>query len=142
MSYSGFQWDLYTTNDSKVKLLDSVLLCLPYPPSVNHYWKLHWQKKRKFISDSGKLYRKQVVGCVHDQIGYMKPFEGRIKAILEISTPDNRQRDIDNLFKAIFDSLAYAGVYKNDCQIDEIVARRAGVMRGGQVIISLDEIGR
>ena len=43
--------------------------------------------------------------------------------------PDNRRRDIDNLWKAAGDSLQAARVFEDDAQIVELTIRNAGVDR-------------
>jgi len=39
---------------------DWVELCLPYPPSVNHYWR-HTRQGRHYISKAGREFRQKVL---------------------------------------------------------------------------------
>lgn len=41
--------------------------------------------------------------------------------------PDHRRRDIDNLGKGIFDSITHAGVWNDDCQVDDMRITRMGI---------------
>lgn len=113
---------------------------LPYPPSVNHYWR-HVRVKsghsfcnRVLISEEGRLYRQYIL-----TMSYRLPkFK---KQLIEVSIiahpPDNRRRDIDNLFKSVLDSLAHAGVYEDDSQIQRLTIRKEKPLSGGALIVSI-----
>ena len=106
-------------------------LTLPWPPSVNHYWR-HWQG-RMVIGAAGKEFRKRVAG----QVGTLVPLEGRLCVRLAIYPPDRRKRDIDNLAKAVLDVLTNVGAYRDDSQIDELHLRRMEVVAGGEVYVEV-----
>lgn len=87
-----------------------VNLTLPYPPSVNHYWK-KTRNGRVYISKEGKDYKAKVfVDCLH--IPVIKP---PVEINVSVYFPDNRKRDLDNLGKVLFDSLVDAKVLADDC---------------------------
>jgi len=115
-------------------------LTLPFPPSVNHYYRRGGP--RTLISREGREYRTKVCGLLTpaDGNGIRKPPSGgRIALAMDAFPPDRRRRDLDNLLKCTQDSLAHAGVFEDDGQIDLlIVARRKPVPRG-QVVIRIDE---
>lgn len=54
--------------------------------------------------------------------------------------PDRRIRDLDNIKKALLDSLTHAGVYKDDFQIDDLRVVRREVVKGGYVIVHVAEL--
>jgi crossover junction endodeoxyribonuclease RusA len=54
--------------------------------------------------------------------------------------PDRRRRDLDNIQKALLDSLEHAGVYADDNQIDLLIARRQARFDGGQVLVRLGDM--
>jgi crossover junction endodeoxyribonuclease RusA len=54
--------------------------------------------------------------------------------------PDRRRRDLDNLPKAVLDSLAHAGVYEDDSQIDLLIIRRCDPIKGGKLKIRISEL--
>ena len=93
---------------------------LPYPPSVNRYWRHN--RGITHISAEGRLYRKKV----HESklIQKINKFTGELKLEIDIYPPDKRKRDIDNICKAVLDSLEHAGIYDNDYQIAELILRR------------------
>ena len=92
-------------------------LTLPWPPSVNHYWRM-WQN-RMVISAEGRKYRKAVADQVLIQRG-ARHLTGKVKVTIEAWRPDNRKRDLDNLLKAVLDGLKNAGVYEDDSLIVDL----------------------
>lgn len=111
-------------------LLDGVEL--PYPPSVNHYWKSGRDRSgrpMRYLSTAAKDF-KRVVGLL---CGRKQAFSGRVGVKVLVWTPDRRMRDLDNLLKGLLDSIAGAGVILDDCQVDEIHMRREGNHKGGRV---------
>lgn len=106
-------------------------LSLPYPPSVNHYWR---RDRGVFhISVEGKAYRKKVVAAV----GATTPLDGPLSVRVVAHPPDRRRRDLDNTLKALLDSLAHAGVYGDDSQIDALHVERGEVVAGGRVAVTV-----
>jgi crossover junction endodeoxyribonuclease RusA len=82
---------------------------LPWPPSVNHYWKARGIKR--FISPVAKAWLDEAILLLR---ATRVRFDGPVKVSLFLSPPDHRRRDGDNLEKAIMDSLVKAGVIKDD----------------------------
>lgn len=117
----------------------SFVLDLPYPPSVNHYWRR--VGNRMLISKSGRAYRREVAARV-TIFGFKDdPLVGRINASFTAHPPDRRRRDLDNLLKAMLDALEHAGVYHDDSQIDSLTIDRGEIVRGGSVNAYLYSVG-
>lgn len=114
-----------------------IVLELPYPPSINHYWRrVGW---RTLISREGRRYRKDVIARLAARRA--PPLTGRLAVQLTVFPPDNRRRDLDNLQKALFDALQRAGVYVDDSQIDDLHVQRGAVFPGGEVLVAIEECG-
>ena len=108
---------------------------LPFPPSVNHYYRR--VGPRTLLSREGRRYREEVAAIVAGLV--LRPLAGPIEAEVLVFPPDRRRRDLDNLQKAIFDSLQHAGVYKDDSQIAKITMERADPTPGGMILARIAE---
>lgn len=87
---------------------------LPYPPSVNHYWRM--VGSRVLISREGRAFRERV--CPILTASRVETLLGRLAVRIEVYPPDRRRRDIDNVQKAVLDALEKGGTYEDDSQID------------------------
>ncbi|MBN2448154.1 MAG: RusA family crossover junction endodeoxyribonuclease [Phycisphaerae bacterium] len=114
-----------------------MLLTLPYPPSVNHYWR-HF-RGRVLISREGRAYRKVVVALLAGS-GNHWPSDARLALCMDVYPPDRRRRDLDNAQKASLDSIEHAGVYADDGQIDLLITRRCEPVKGGKLIVRIDSL--
>ncbi len=65
---------------------------------------------------------------------------GRVSVSITVHPPDRRRRDLDNLLKGPLDALEHAGVYLDDGQIDRLEIERGDVMRGGRVVVRIEEM--
>ncbi|MFP1759833.1 RusA family crossover junction endodeoxyribonuclease [Lonsdalea quercina] len=112
-------------------------LKLPWPPSVNTYWR--HARGRHYISKKGTEYRKFIIQLIqHQSLDIKTP--SRLKISITANAPDRRRRDLDNLQKAVFDSLTHAEFMLDDEQIDDFRVRRGGVEKGGSLDITITEL--
>lgn len=114
-----------------------IKLNLPYPPTVNTYWR-NIGKGRTIISRAGRIYRVDVQAAV--LLAGRPRASGRLRLGVLLTMPDNRRRDIDNVLKALLDALGHAGVYDDDSQIDRITVIRGPVVPPGAAVIEIHEI--
>lgn len=108
-------------------------LTLPWPPSVNHYWRT-W-RGRMLISRKGRAYREQV-GAILQAAG-VRTQSGSLAVHVELYPPDKRKRDVDNTFKAIGDSLQHGGAFQDDSQIVWLLLEKAEVVPDGKVVVRI-----
>ncbi|MDQ6988472.1 MAG: RusA family crossover junction endodeoxyribonuclease [Mariprofundaceae bacterium] len=107
---------------------------LPYPPSLNRYYRN--VKGRTLISAQGRAYRHEVVALLHKYRGrYAK--ELRLSIDIVAYMPDRRRRDLDNLFKGLFDAIEHSGMIDDDSQFDHVRIRRDEVVKGGRVDVEI-----
>ena len=113
---------------------------LPYPPTVNTYWRSVVVDGRALyhVSTQGKKYQKTVSKLFTIQRGRM--MFGNLKFQADFHAPDRRRRDLDNLLKSIIDALAVAGAYENDDQIQEIHVRFGKPLKGGMAYVTLAQL--
>ena len=116
-----------------------LILDLPLPPSVNHYWGQHGH--RRYVSKAGVAFKQQVAEYVID---YRVPKLGtaRLAMTVVLFPKDRRKQDIDNRIKALWDALADAGVFDNDEQIDTLFIERGEIKKGGGCRVYLDIIDK
>lgn len=127
-------------------------LTLPWPPSVNSYKKVG----RLITTKNGKLYQtrintqetKEFYYYVWLKIRSLKattrmemPLQSKISIEVNAYPPDDKKRDLDNLGKALFDSLVKGGLLQDDYQIDRLLITRCKQdPPEGKVILSIYEI--
>ena len=120
----------------------SLTVALPFPPSVNRYWR-HLSRGplagRVLISEEGRKYRAALMATIKC-LDLGGPYLGRLSVELTAHPPDKRQRDLDNLLKATLDGLQHAGVYESDSQIDRLTIERGAVFKGGVVFLLVREL--
>ncbi|MCB9838226.1 MAG: RusA family crossover junction endodeoxyribonuclease [Phycisphaeraceae bacterium] len=109
---------------------------LPYPPSVNHYWRR--VGTRTLISREGRRHRRDVCAALA-ALG-RAPMTGRLSVSIVVHPPDRRRRDLDNLAKALLDALEHAGAYRDDSQIDLLSLERGAVIPRGSVAVEITEV--
>ena len=121
----------------------TVQLTLPWPPSVNRYWRSvpmgRGRGVRVLISREGRAFRKDAVARLA-RFRRRAPLSGRLDVRIELCTPTRRALDIDNRLKALLDAMQHAGVYRDDGQIDRLLVERGPVTRGGLVRVAISEM--
>lgn len=111
-------------------------IALPWPPSTNTYWR--HARGIHYISKEGKAYRQNVLAVVVDS--RIEKFTGRLRVFVTAYPPDKRKRDLDNLFKSLLDALQHADVYDDDNQIDDLRIVRGKPCKGGQLLVTVEEL--
>lgn len=115
-----------------------ISLTLPYPPTVNTYWRV--SHGRFYIAQKGVNFRNEVLARAMQQ-KLQNKLTGRLKVEVIATMPDNRIRDLDNLNKAILDSLSYSKVIEDDKYIDDLRIVRGGIDKNNsRVDVYISEI--
>lgn len=120
-----------------------VLLVLPWPPSINHYWKhrVIGRRAHVYLSKEGVAF-KSLVNAAVLQARPIKQFTGRIGVSIVLNPPTLRKFDIDNRVKATLDALTGAGIWVDDEQVDDLHIVRGDKIKGGQMTIKIKEINQ
>lgn len=91
---------------------------------------------RTLISERGRKYAAAVAATVlRFRLGLR--LSGRLSVVCETHQPRAGKVDLDNLGKAMLDSLTKAGVWLDDSQIDILTYRRGSIVRGGSVVLTI-----
>ncbi|MDU5319796.1 MAG: RusA family crossover junction endodeoxyribonuclease [Escherichia coli] len=102
-------------------------LILPFPPSVNTYWR-HPNKGafagKSLISAAGRKFQSAACAAIVEHV---------------LFPPDNRIRDLDNYNKALFDALTHAGVWEDDSQVKRMLVEWGPVIPEGKVEITISK---
>lgn len=115
--------------------MKQIILTLPYPPTVNTYWRRAGH--RTIISDRGRAYTRAVSDCLW-LAGVKEGFgSADLAAMITVYPPDKRRRDIDNVLKAVFDSLQKAGLFDDDSQIVKLFVEKGEQVPAGVLKIKL-----
>jgi Holliday junction resolvase RusA-like endonuclease len=109
---------------------------LPYPPSINHYWRRVWS--RTLISREGRRFRHNVVAILAAM--NIEPMTGPLQVDVEVFPPDNRRRDIDNVQKALLDALEHGGAYGDDSQIMKLSIQKRDKVNGGRTLVKIKDL--
>lgn len=121
-------------------MTNPITFILPFPPSVNTYWR-HVGKKT-LISEKGRKFRANAIAAVYEQLR-KRPMAvtGDVSVIVKMYPPTKHRRDIDNFLKAPFDALTHANVWKDDEQVKRVDMEWCEVVKGGrfEITISLHE---
>lgn len=120
---------------------------LPWPPSVNTYWrhiilggKFKKARAHTLLSEQGRDYRVEAIAALHQAKVPKGALKGRLAVRAIAFPPDRRARDLDNLWKGVLDSLKHAGVIVDDSDIDDLHMLRGAVTPGGRVELKVSEL--
>lgn len=121
-------------------------LVLPYPPSVNGTWQFTGKtttredgtkaKGKAYLTEKVKKYRKSVLDALWLQTKKLETFKGQVSVDILAYAPDKRIRDIDNIVKAVFDSLTHANIWMDDQYVRRhTVEFSTRIVKGGALIV-------
>lgn len=114
----------------------SVILKLPYPPSINAYWLASGH--RRYISKRGMLFKQSVMEYVAEF--NIKGFGGEpVDVLIFIHPRSKKLMDIDNCAKPILDACQDAGLFDNDVQVIALHLYRSKPKKGGGCTVVISE---
>lgn len=121
-------------------------LVLPFPPSVNEYWKPIPTRgrggrvvgARMILTKAAREYKRHV----HSILGDNVPMKELVAMTMTYESPKVvRTRDADNYNKALWDALTLCGIWEDDSQVDEYHVYR-GKPGNNRVLVTIQEINR
>ena len=112
-------------------------LVLPFPPTTNNLTAV--VGRRRILTKAAREYRANALAALAEQRP-KRLGDARLKVTLTLNPPDRRKRDLANFEKAPIDALAFARVFDDDSQIDDLRLVRGEVRKPGQVIVKLEAL--
>jgi crossover junction endodeoxyribonuclease RusA len=116
-----------------------VQLKLPWPPSVNGYWRT--VGKGQILSKDARDYHKRAAEKLAEQLPLgdapLWPDGIEFETHVLLCPKDKRRRDVDNWTKGIYDAMTMAKVWEDDDQIRKHTVEFGEKRNPGLVIITL-----
>jgi len=106
---------------------------LPYPPSINHYWRRVGH--HTLISRTGRAFRAEVVAILAQR--RVRALDGPLEIEIDLHPPDRRRRDVDNALKSLLDALQHGGAYADDSQVVRLSIIKCPPVEGGKTIVRI-----
>lgn len=102
-----------------------ITLTFPYPPSINNYWLASGH--RRYISKRGMEFKK----AVQEACAGIPSFEDqKVEVTILLFPRDKRLLDVDNVCKAILDSMNGI-IYEDDQNVWKLSIERRQKIKGG-----------
>lgn len=104
-----------------------VLIDLTLPPSANQRlipYVINMTRRIIGIKDSPKYREWMEFEARKIKNEIQAPYAEPVYVYMEITFPDRRKRDLDNMAKPVCDVLKLAGIYEDDSLIEFLVCRR------------------
>jgi crossover junction endodeoxyribonuclease RusA len=111
---------------------------MPYPPSVNGYWKPF--KNRIILSKRGREYRINAVESLKNQGLQGELIKCNVSLLIELYPPSLRRFDADNYCKGIMDALTHADFWVDDEQVYILTVKKMNKVAGGRVDIVVNQL--
>lgn len=104
-----------------------VLIDLTLPPSANQRlipYVINMTRRIIGIKDSPKYREWMELEARKIKNEIQAPYVEPVYVYMEITFPDRRKRDLDNMAKPVCDVLKLAGIYDDDSLIEFLICRR------------------
>ena len=114
---------------------EDVVLYLPWPPSVNEYYKTG-RAGQRYLALRVREYRAAVLdqapGLYLDEHLFMEVY---------LFPPTRREFDVDNYMKGLLDAITESGMWEDDKLVDQLHIYRGEIVKGGTVRVEISEAG-
>jgi crossover junction endodeoxyribonuclease RusA len=118
---------------------DDIVLYLPWPPTVNDYYKVT-QAGQRYLDKKVRVFRGLVAKSIHEQAPNLHLVDPLFVEVY-LFPPDLRKRDVDNYMKGLLDGITESKLWKDDSIIDQLHIFRGEKVKGGIVRMEISEAG-
>lgn len=121
-------------------------LLLPFPPSINTYWRNTLIKTRKgpvlrtLLSKRGRQYRDDAIILIKKQVPVHDVIDYKVKMTIAFYPPTLRKYDVDNFSKAILDALTHANIWVDDELVYDLRTVKKEKHNGGAAVVSIERL--
>lgn len=122
-------------------------LLLPFPPSINGYWKqitLKTKSGKTFrstgLSARAKQFRIAALVLIKKQYPTHQIIDYPVQVTIYLHPPTLRRYDVDNFNKGILDVLTHANIWTDDELVYDLRIIKAGKQKGGNVIVKIEKL--
>jgi len=123
-----------------------VIILLPFPPSVNNYWKNVSYKKRgilikgKALTPKARQFRIEGLITIRKQYPVHEVINSPVKMLIHLHPPSLRKYDVDNFNKGILDVLTHANIWVDDDLVHDLRVMKCIKRKGGSVIVKIERL--
>ena len=114
---------------------NDVILYLPWPPTVNSYYKVA-RSGIRYLDKSVGIFRDKIAEAVNEQCPGLYLDEPMFMEVY-LYPPYKRRRDLDNYMKGLLDALTEAGLWEDDSLIHQLHIYRGIQVLNGKVKIEI-----
>ena len=118
---------------------NDIILHLPFPPTVNSYYK-STRSGQRYLDKKVGLFRSAVDQALSEQVPGLH-LDEHLFVEVYLFMPDKRKRDVDNYMKGLLDALTQAGLWEDDSLIDQLHIYRGELTKQGAVRMEISEAG-
>lgn len=116
---------------------NDIILYLPWPPTVNSYYKTS-RSGHKYLDKSVGAFRDAIHTALHEQVPGLELVDPLFIDVF-LFPPDKRKRDLDNYMKGLLDAITVSGLWEDDSQIDQLHIYRGETISKGVVVMEISE---
>lgn len=124
-----------------------MIILLPFPPSVNSYWKQAVIKKRGggsfrtvVLSSRAKQFRIAGLLTIKKQYPVHKIMDKPVRVLIHLHPPTLQRYDVDNFNKGILDVLTHANIWIDDELVHDLRVIKKEKQKGGAVIVKIESL--
>ena len=118
----------------------NLTLNVPLPPPLSACYTNVRGRGRVKTNRYKKWQAESASVVLHAQHQRIRVFNGPVHVDIEITQPDKRRRDLDNMLKALLDLLVELFVLKDDSQIEKLCIAWRTEGHGATIVVKQGEI--
>lgn len=122
----------------------SLKIVLPFPPSVNAYWKQITLKTRggktyrsTGLTKKARLFRTAAIIAIKKQHPGHAIIDYHVKVRIRLYPPTLRKFDVDNFNKGILDALTHAKIWVDDELVYDLHIIKDEKIKGGKAVVDV-----